>query len=262
MARVRGEEDRRVAGLGASAADGAQVVLDVAACAFRRRCDRLDRSLALELAQNLRVGPPDDVCEDVEPAAMRHSDDDLVRAGLDPEPDRLVEHRNHHVEPLDRELLLPEKRALEVVLEALDLCQPLEEVATLFAAQRLPIAAGLDRMAEPDALLVVRDVLDLIGDRPAVDLPELRQDFGERLALDPDAQHRGRNAGLELRRQRRLEQLRLERRVADGIRAEWIEVRGQMPVRADRLDQRHRRGDASDRAGRRRPVPGPPPEAP
>ena len=229
-----------------AAADGAQVVLDVAARAFRRRCDRLDRPLALELAENLRVRPPDDVREDVEPTAMRHADHDLVRAGLGPELDRLVEHRNHHVEPLDRELLLPEERALEVVLEALDLRQPLEQAAALFAAQRLAVAAGLDRMPEPDALLVVRDVLDLVRDRPAVDLAELRQDVGERLALDADAQHRGGNAGLELRRQRRLEQLRLERRVADGIRAEWIEVRGQMPVRADGLDQRHRRGDASD----------------
>ena len=246
VARVRGEEDLASPASVLAAPDGAQVVLDVAACAFRRRCDRLDRSLALELAENLRVRPPDDVREDVEPTAMRHSDHDLVRAGLDPEPDRLVEHRNHHVEPLDRELLLPEERPLEVVLEALDLRQTLEEPSALFAAQRLAVAAGLDRMAEPDAFLVVRDVLDLIRDRPAVDLAELRQDVGERLALDPDAQHRCRNAGLELRRQRRLEQLSLERRVADGIRAERIEVRGQMPVHADRLDQRHRRGDASD----------------
>ncbi len=163
------------------------MVLDVAACAFRGRCDRLDRSLALELAENLGIRPADDVCEDVEPTAMRHSDHDLVRAGLDPEPDRLVEHRNHHVQPFDRELLLPEERAPEVVLEALDLRQPLEEAAALFAAQRLPVAAGLDRMAEPDTLLVIRDVLDLVRDRPAVDLAEPRQDVGQRLALDSDA---------------------------------------------------------------------------
>ena len=142
MARVRSEEDRRVPGLRASTADGAQVVLDVAACAFRRRGDRLDRSLALELAENLHVRPPDDVCEDVEPTAMRHSDHDLVRAGLDPELDRLVEHRNHHVEPLDRELLLPEERALEVVLEALDLASAARGVG---GALRRSTAGGSGR---------------------------------------------------------------------------------------------------------------------
>ena len=65
--------------------------------------------------------------EHVQPAAVRHADHDLVRAGLGGELDRLVEHRHHHVEPLDRELLLAEERAAQVLLEALDLGQPREQ---------------------------------------------------------------------------------------------------------------------------------------
>ena len=129
--------------------------------------------------------------------------DDLVRAMLGSDLDRLVEHRHHDVETFDRELLLPQECALEVVLEAFDLGQPLEQETSFVGGERLPVAAGLDRLPEPDSLLVVRDVLDLVGDRPAVDLAQLRQDVGEGLALDADAKHGSRNLLLELGRQLR-----------------------------------------------------------
>ena len=97
--------------------------------------DGLDRPLALELAQDLLVRAADDVREDVQAAAMGHADHDLVRAGGGGELDRLVEHRHEHVEPLDRELLLAEERAAQVVLEALDLGQPLEQAPRFSSAE-------------------------------------------------------------------------------------------------------------------------------
>ena len=113
------------------------------------------------------VRPPDDVREDVEPAAMRHPEHDLVGAVARGELDRLVEHRDHHVEALDGELLLPEERAAQVALHPLDLAQAPEQPHALVARERAPVAARLDRLAQPDALLVVGDVLDLVRDRPA-----------------------------------------------------------------------------------------------
>src|SRR4029434_6847240 len=98
----------------------------------------------------------------------------LVRATLGPDLDRLVEHRDHHVEPFDRELLLAEELPLEVVLEAFDLGQPLEQLPPLVGAQRFSVEAGLDRIPQPHALLMVRDVLDLVRDRSAIDLAQLR----------------------------------------------------------------------------------------
>ena len=41
-------------------------------------------------------------------------------------------------------------------------------------------------------------------------------------------------------------QLELERRIADRLRAQWIEVRGEVAMGADRLDQRRRSSDAFD----------------
>ena len=131
VARVGREHDRGLPGAGGAAPDGAEVVLDVSARSLRGRGDGLDRPLALELAQDLLVGAVDDVREDVEPAPVRHADHDLVRARFGSELDGLVEHRHEHVEALDRELLLPEEGAPQVVLEALDLGQPPQEPAPL-----------------------------------------------------------------------------------------------------------------------------------
>jgi hypothetical protein len=132
------------------------------------------------------------------------------------------------------------------VLEAFDLGEPLEELPPLVGAQRLSVAAGFDRMPQPHTLLVVRDVLDLVGDRSGIDLSQLRQDVAERLSVDADTEHRRGDPGLKLRRQGRLQQLPLERGVTDGLRAERIEVRRQVAMGANRLDQRHRGGDAAD----------------
>ena len=97
-----------------------EVVLDVAGAALVVRDDGVDRPLALELAQDRLVRAADRVGEHIQAAAVRHADHDLVRAGVGGDLDRLVEHRHHRVEALDRELLLAEERAAEVLLEAFD----------------------------------------------------------------------------------------------------------------------------------------------
>ena len=160
VARVRGQQDADVAGVRAAPPHGAEVVLDVPGRALFGD-DRLDRALAFELAEDFLVRPSDDVREHVQSPAMGHADDDLVRARLDAELDRLVEHRHHHVETLDRELLLAEELTLQVVLEAFDLGQPLEQPPPLVRVERLAVTARLDGMLKPDARLVVGDVLDL-----------------------------------------------------------------------------------------------------
>ena len=112
--------------------------------------------------------------------------------------------------------------------------------------ERLPVATRLDGLPQPDALLVVGDVLDLVGDRPAVGLVQRGQGIGEGLARDVQAQVPRRDPRLELRGERRLEALGLERRVADGFGAERVELRGEVAVHAVRLDERHRCGDAAE----------------
>ena len=247
VARVRGDGHLDLARGGHPRLRRGEVVLHVARPAFLVGDERVDRALALELAQDRRVGAPDGVREDVEPAAMRDADQDLVRARLGGELDRLVEHRHEHVETLDRELLLADERAPEVRLEALDLREPLRaESAALLGVERPRNRPDLDRLAQPDALGVVGDVLDLVRDRARVDLAEARQRLEQRLAGDREPQQPGGDARLQLGRERRLEPGLVERRVAHRLRSERIEAGVEVAVHAVRLDERHRGRDAAE----------------
>ena len=222
------------------------MVLDVPRSALRVGDDGFERPLALELAEDRLVRAAEDVREDVEAAAMRHPEHDFVRALVGGEGDRLVQHGHHHVQALDRELLLAEERPPQVALEALDLGEAPEQRALLVRVERLVVAAGLDRGVEPGSLLVVGDVLDLVGARAAVDLAQSRQDLCRGLSRDVDAERGGGNPGLQLGRERRLEALGLERRVADRLRAERIEPRGEVALCADGRDERYCRGDGCE----------------
>src|SRR4051812_3128595 len=237
MARVRDEPNTDLAAQRRARAGGSQVIFDVARSTLWIRGDRVDRPLALELAQDVLVRHADRVREHVEAAAVRHAHDDVVRARLGRELDRLVEHRDQYVETFDRELLLPEEPLAQEPLHSLHLAQAAEQRLLLVCGERLPVAPGLDRLAEPDALLVAGEMLELVGDRAAVRLRELREDIGERLSGNVNAEHGRGDLRLQLRRQLRFETKRLERRVADGLRPERIEPSSEMPVRAMRLDE-------------------------
>jgi hypothetical protein len=74
----------------------------------------------------------------------------------------------------------------------------------------------------------------------------VRERLRERLARDVEAEQGGGDSRLELRCERRLEELGLECGIAGRLRAERIERRGQVPVGSVRLDERHRGGDGAD----------------
>ena len=106
---------------------GAVVVLDVAGAALRDRGDGLDRGRALELAEDRLVRAAQVVREHVQAAAVGHADDDLARALGGGELDHLVEHRDGHVQALDRELLLAQVGLVHEALERVHLRQPAQQ---------------------------------------------------------------------------------------------------------------------------------------
>ena len=199
---------------------------------------------------------PTTCVEDVESTAMCDPDEHLVRAALGRELDRLVEHRNEHVETLDRELLLADERTTQVRLEPLDLREPVQQRAALVRRELGAEAARLDRLPQPDALGVIRDVLDLVRDRPGVDLAQARERVEQCLSRHREPEQTGRDPRLQVRRQRRLEPRFVERGVTHRLRPERVEAGVQVPVHPVGLDERHRCSDC------RRPAPSSGPSRP
>ena len=244
VARVGGELDRdRPPAARDVGALGAQVVLHVAGGLARVLLARLEGHVALELGEDRLGRAPDDVGDEGEASAVGHAHDDLGGALGGRQLDDLVGDRHERVHALDREGLLPEVGAAQEALERVDLDQALERRrGAARAAMRLAEAARLDHPAQPEALLVVGEVLDLVGDRAAVGLLEVREGCGERLARHLDAQDRARDARHDLGRQ--VDLVGGQRRVARGRRAERVELGGQVAVAAVGLDQRHGGRDA------------------
>ena len=132
----------------------------------------------------------------------------------------------------------PEVGLVHEALERVDLDEPPEQPLLLVGRQRLAERAGLDLLPQPDALAVRGDVLDLVGDRAAVGLAQVRQRVGERRARHVHAQDLRRDPRHELGRQADL--VGVERGVALGLGAERVQPRGEVAVRAVGLDQRRR----------------------
>ena len=127
-----------------------------------------------------------------------------------------------------------------------------EQLAALLGVERPAEAARLDRLAEPDALRVVRDVLDLVRDRARVDLAQAREGLEQRLARDVQPEHARGDPRLELGRQRRAEALGSSSAGSPGgsepsgsRRASEVAVRADTPSRATSRRRRRRRRSTS-----------------
>ncbi len=98
---------------------------------------------------------------------------------------------------------------------------------------------------------MARDVLDLVGERPAVGLPQPGQHVGQGRSRDGNPKHPRRHLRLQLRCQARDQVLRIERGIARRLGAERIEMRREMPVHPVCLDERHRGRDGPEQNVRR-----------
>jgi hypothetical protein len=172
----------------------AAVVLDVARLTLGREVGFGRWLAALELIEDHRVGDAHHLDEDVQAAPMGHAELDGPGAGPSDQLDDLVQHRNEDVEALDREPLLAEVRTLEEALEGFHGRQPGEELALIVRGEGDPVRSRLDRLPQPRPLVMAVDVLDLVGDRPAIGATQFRQDIRQGCARQIDTQQVGRDA--------------------------------------------------------------------
>ena len=158
-----------------------------------RKCAR-DR--LLELREDLRVRLVEHVRHHVQAAAVRHADQDVPDPGLGRLADHLVQHRDEHVEPLDREAGLAGEGALQEALERLDLRQPIEQGSRVDRIGRRAETPGFGRLPQPLALRRHEHVRVVVAGRRTVD-PTQRLDGVVRRRAGIDQR-----AGYEARRQR------------------------------------------------------------
>ena len=151
--------------------------------------------LAFELAEDGDVRPAQGVDQHVEPAPVRHAQDNVARALIGGHVDNPIEHRHQEVDAFDRESFLAQIRLVEEPLEGFDLNQPVEQRDPSVAVERLPMGTRFDLLAEPDSFLVVRNVFHLVRDGAAIRRGEVGKGLGQGCPGNGDPEHRGRNPG-------------------------------------------------------------------
>ncbi len=166
------------------------MVLDVA-----RALELLQVVLALEFREQRRRRLAEHVDQHVQPAAMRHAEDDVFHALRAAGLDDVLEQRDQAVAALERKALLRRVARREIALEALRHRQVPQDVPALVHRKRLAHAADLEVLLQPQALGLVRHVRELGADRAAVDVPELGDDLAQ---LEPRLDRLVAAAGQEL----------------------------------------------------------------
>ena len=267
MARIGEERDRNLRPVGKAVASlGPVVVLHVPGPGVGEIEASPPLRPALELHEDVAVVDAHDVGEHVDPAPVRHAEDDFAGAGL---LDGAVQHRNQHVRSLDGEALLAEVGSMKEALQPLDLREPRQQLPLLLRAQGGVRALLLEVAPEPLDLLRLLQVLEVVADGPAVGPPKAPDGLRQRLVpgvVEDDGERnllqlleRGpEEGGVELRMSGRLLSQRVDPRDLVAVLPVRLDERGgaghdrkeaaqRFHLGAERLDRRRFRGGRARR---------------
>jgi hypothetical protein len=171
------------------------VVLHVAGTLLVRRV-----VAPLELGEQLRRRLAEHVDQYVQPAAMRHADDDLLRARLAAALHEVVQQRNQRIAAFQREALLPHVARVEVSLQHLGRRKLPQDVLSCLSVESLHQATAQELVLQPQSLVGVRDMRELRPYRPREYLLHYRHDVAQpcpaRQGIDATA---GKELGVEVR---------------------------------------------------------------
>ena len=148
MRRIGGERQMHLVAVELAVRRGAEVIFHVAG-AFdvvgrRRAALELVEDRAVRLAHHLR--------QHVEPAAMRHADDDLFDAERAAALDDLLQRRDHRLAAVEAEALGAGELHVAELLEALGLDQLVEDRALALAGEADLLVAAFDALLDPGLL--------------------------------------------------------------------------------------------------------------
>ncbi len=181
MRRVRGQRQMHLVAVELAVRRRAEVILHVAG-AFdvvgRRRA-------ALELVEDRAVRLVHHLRQHVEPAAMRHADDDLFDAERAAALDDLLQRRDHRLAAVEAEALGAGELQIAELLEALGLDQLVEDRALALAGEVDLLVAALDALLHPGLLRRIGDVHELDAERLAVGAAQDGDDLADRGEFQP-----------------------------------------------------------------------------
>ena len=196
MARIGRDGNDDLAGVGGLAHCGrAEVVLHVSGAL---RAGRVD--FALEFGEDLFEVLAHHVGQNVEPAAVRHPDDDLVDIVGGGALQHLFQDRDRGLAALQCKSLLAHEAGVQEVLEFFGSDKVAQNAQTRFTLQRPVVLARFHAVLQPSLLFRRLDIHVLAADFPAIGIPQGLQNLaqgGDRLVITL-ADRFARRAGEEL----------------------------------------------------------------
>ncbi len=167
------EQDRDIAAARRDPAGKAGVILEIPG-------SKRDVGVRREKREHLLRGYVEGVQHHVQPAAMRHAQDDSFDAVSGGAFDRLAQQRDDALASLEAELLVGGVARPVKPLECLRRHQLAEDAQPVVAAQIGPARACLHPGVQPAPLLAGADVCAIDRDRPAVGLAQAAQQCRQR----------------------------------------------------------------------------------
>src|SRR5690242_9899476 len=137
------------------------------------------RRAALELMEDGAVRLAHHLRQHIEPAAMRHANDDLFDAERAAALDDLLQRRNHRLAAVETEALGAGEFHIAELLEAVGLDELIEDRALALASEVDLLVASFDTLLNPALLRGVGDMQEFDAERltvgPAQDGDDLAQ---------------------------------------------------------------------------------------
>src|ERR1700733_15965718 len=116
----------------------------------------------------------------IEPAAMRHADDDLAHPKRTTALDDLLHRRDHRLGAVETETLGPGELQVAEFLEAFRFDQLVEDGALALAGKSDLLVRPLNALLNPALLRAVRDVQEFDAERLAIGPPQDGDDLADR----------------------------------------------------------------------------------
>ncbi len=253
MAGIWGDRDDHLAAFlkGPNTA-GPDVILHVA-----RALDAGGIRVALEFREDLRQRLADDVGEHVEPAAVRHPDDDFLDAVGGSPGQQLLQDGDGRLRPFQRKTLLAHETRVQKMLERFGVDEFLQDPDTRVAVERPTVRLRLHAELQPALLLRVLDVHVLAANLPAVGLAQSLEGLSQRgnrprrVFADGLSQAAGQELPVQVPDRQPIGG-RVEFRMIAGLGAQRIEIGDQVAADAigiDELQYRRLLGDLLDASG-------------